>query len=413
MHKRLIDLAIITTILGIVTFYVHGTANPVRIYDPDSQHIWNRVYSQFYVRVADNGQAFGADSLDLLRWYDTEGLYKPPSYQETIKLLDDFLNTHAENLITDPVKRALFQRDLWAVFDWLSLRYGEFTTEREELKKRVAQIMRRVALTDAQIATLPQNYRAAVSSHQFPDQFSSESPHPPFLPPELLQPNTGWIEVGSKNGIIAMTHTQAVFNGRSAFYVFYRLPAGRQATLDFITALNTSRTTHKGSSLPENTSVALVRQLLLINDKGQIVATPITESVQIRVLQLAATVMNVYEFKLSHTQLIADKAGGLYAVSPDDKEFPVFLDHGIDAFENKDFTIENAQALTLKFCDACHFGEGPSNIISYSRNPFPLSSGEPPILTETDTKTEAGLVIAWKQTQANWQSLQQFWHDGA
>jgi hypothetical protein len=35
-----------------------------------------------------------------------------------LHLLDELLHTDAENLIRDPVKRALLQRDLWAVFDW-------------------------------------------------------------------------------------------------------------------------------------------------------------------------------------------------------------------------------------------------------------------------------------------------------
>jgi hypothetical protein len=411
MGKRFIALFVMMA-FGIVAVYGHDTAHPVGIYDPDPQHIWNRVYRQFYIRVADNGTEFGADTLDPLLWYETESLLKAPTYQQTSALLDDFLNVHAENLITDPLKRALFQRDLWAVFDWLSWRTDTYTTERQELQKRVAQIMRRVALTDAQIAALPQNYSAAVSSHQFADQYSSEPSHPAFLPPDLMQPNSAWVEVGSKNEIIAITHTQAVFNGRSVFHVFYHLPTGRQATLDFIAGLNASQTTHQIPSLPENTSVALVRQLLLINSEGHIVPTPITESVQFRVLQLAATVQNVYGFRLSRVQLIAGKVGGLYSVGPDDKEFPVFMDHGLDAFETKAITIEQAQAVTLQMCQTCHFGQGAGNIISYSRDPFPRSPKVLPVLTETNPDIEANLVISWKQQQANWQTLHKYWLKG-
>src|SRR5262245_35649350 len=115
MRQTLITLAAIVCIMSIASIYRHETASAVGIYDSDSQHIWNGVYSQFYVRVAENGDEYGADTLDPLLWYETISPFKTANYQQTIARLDEFLNTHAENLIADPVKHALFQRDLWSV----------------------------------------------------------------------------------------------------------------------------------------------------------------------------------------------------------------------------------------------------------------------------------------------------------
>src|SRR5258708_16610632 len=157
MRRGLIGLVIIIAILAIGKTQAREAAISSGIYDSDPEHIWNRIYSQFFIRSADNIE-FGLDILNPLLWYETESPLKPPAYQQARNLLDDFLNTHAENLISDPLKRALFQRDLWAVFDWLSLRMDTYSTERQELQKRITQIMRRVSLTAAQIPTLPNNY---------------------------------------------------------------------------------------------------------------------------------------------------------------------------------------------------------------------------------------------------------------
>src|SRR5262245_20657688 len=90
------------------------------IYDSDQNHPWNRVFRQFYRRVAIHGQEYGMDELDPLLWFDTTYLLTGPSHQQAVQVLDEFLNTHAETLIREPLKRAVFQRDMWAVFDWLA-----------------------------------------------------------------------------------------------------------------------------------------------------------------------------------------------------------------------------------------------------------------------------------------------------
>jgi hypothetical protein len=41
------------------------------IYDPDPDHIWNRVFRQFYSRTAIDGKEYGLGELDPLLWPDT------------------------------------------------------------------------------------------------------------------------------------------------------------------------------------------------------------------------------------------------------------------------------------------------------------------------------------------------------
>jgi hypothetical protein len=58
-----------------------------------------------------------ANSLDPPRFFETEHVLEGPR-ASALHLLDELLQTHAENLIRDPAKRALLQRNLWTVFDW-------------------------------------------------------------------------------------------------------------------------------------------------------------------------------------------------------------------------------------------------------------------------------------------------------
>src|SRR5262245_24569415 len=134
------------------------------IYDPDPQHLWNRIFRQFYRRTSNDRQEFGWDSLDPLLWYDTTYLLEGASFREAIAVLDEFLSTKGENLITAPLQRAIFERDLWAVFDWLTLQADTYSFQRHELQKRLAQMIRKVALTEDQILALPDNYEMATKS---------------------------------------------------------------------------------------------------------------------------------------------------------------------------------------------------------------------------------------------------------
>jgi hypothetical protein len=420
MRIGFLVLMAVLAMLGTDSVRVRSAAGPFTIYDSNPEHIWNRVYRLFFVRYSADGQVFGGDILDPLLWYETESFFRNPLYQQSLALLDEFLATDAERLITDPLKRALFQHDLWQVFDWLTLRAASYPAEREALQERIARIMRRVALSESQVAALPNNYELAVAAHTYATQFTPNQRFAPFfLPPELGQAGSAWINVGVENSIAAYTHVVS-FQGHSAFYVYYHVPAGREATLDFITALRESNLlarSHRGSvppppTLPEGTQVALVRQMLAIDMTGRIVAAPITESVQIRVLPPSQP-MAVSQFNLSRQRLFSGQSGGLYGAAPDDQEFPTFfMSHGIDPFDSELIAPEQAKAVTLQQCQHCHFGNEADNIISARRFAFPLPSSTLPLLTPTDVQAEAARIIAWKQSQDNWKMLHQFWAAG-
>lgn len=379
------------------------------IYDPDPQHLWNRLFRQLYRRTTNDGREFGWDALDPLLWYDTTYLLDGTSYQQTISVLDEFLSTKGEDLIADPLQRAIFQRDMWAVFDWLTLQSDSYPSQRQELQWRLAQVIRKVALTEGEILSLPDNYEAAIRSKTFQTNYLSETPDIGYLPVDLLQPDGEWLCLGREGGPIAMTHTEEFpFFGRSAFLVFIRIPGGREATLQFLQELNEKRPLTLQLA---DTEVALVRRAMLINDQGNLTPSPIVESVQIRhfaYIGVNFTMQHSYEFNLNRVFLFADAAGGLQPVA---KELMLFRSHS-DVFQTG---LSFREVLIPEICTTCHeaFGGGLTlSILSFSRFRFPLPEQGSPVLIETTPELEAQNVILWKQKHQTWQALEALWHQG-
>jgi hypothetical protein len=379
------------------------------IYDPDPQHPWNRLFRQLYRRTTNDGREYGWDSFDPLLWYDTTYLLEGTSYQQSISVLDEFLATKGEDLITDPLRRAIFQRDMWAVFDWLSLQSDPYSTQRQELQWRLTQVIRKVALTEDQILSLPDNYESAMKSNAFLTNYKSETPDIGFLPADLLHPDSEWVCLGREGGPIAMTHTEEFpFFGRSVFLIFIRIPGGREATVRFLQELNEKR---PFTVQLDDTEVALVRRAMLINDQGKITPSPIIESVQIRHfthVDVSFAPQNFYEFQLNRAFLFAGAAGGLQSIT---KEIMLFRSHG-DMFQ-MGIGIDEAELPSI--CAACHpqFEGGLTlSILSYSRFRFPLPERAAPTLIETTPEHEAQTVMTWKQKHRTWQALETLWHQG-
>jgi len=178
------------------------------IYDPDPDHLWNRVFRQLYRRTTPDGAEYGSDELDPLLWFDTTYLLRGPSHRQAIQVLDEFLDSQAEDLIREPLKRAMFQRDLWAVFDWLASQAEPYPSQRQALETRLAHIIRRVALSKDEIASLPDNYTLEAEARTFPADVPADHPETAFLPSDLFLPDSAWVPMGREGGPIAMTHTE-------------------------------------------------------------------------------------------------------------------------------------------------------------------------------------------------------------
>lgn len=193
--------------------------------------------------------------------------------ERAAKALSRFLDDRLDRERTDPVERALLQRDLWAAFDVVDGR------GHRHLKSLLAAAIRRVALDAEQIARLP-------------------GPGPESPAPEgLFDPAGEWVEVADADGwspTLAPAHARAVTD-RSAFSVHLRLPGGRDAARSYLGALRafgvalvvdgeseSMRLDPGVPQLPVGAQVALVRRALLVDADCNPVVSPIVESVESR-----------------------------------------------------------------------------------------------------------------------------------
>jgi hypothetical protein len=444
----LISLATPLQECAISTSASDNSAKAVAFYDPNPAHIWNRLHATFFIR---EDLEPVPDALDPPLWYHTQCLLAEPSHQRAVRILDEFLQTHAENLIQDPVKRAVLQRDLWAVFDWSVERAAypekpDYAKEKQELQTRLAEVLRRLALTPEQIASLPDNYAQAVASGEFAKRYDPEHRFRAFLPPDLFEPHGPWVELKGPGDPepVALQHF-AAFSGRSSFLIFLWLPEGRKATFDYLQALwnfPNPLVAHPNFSpgedfapnpdlpqFPAGAEVALVRQMTLFDSQGKLVDSPITESVQIRVYRsvartdapafgldqiIAKSGQDFYEIRLTRPLLFAGHSGGLRAMGPDDREFPMFGFAGPDEGLPGHYARLPASGPVPNECVGCHQGAGINSLNSRSRLLKPHS-----LQQDSAEKSHGSLwwqdarTLSWKKEREDWALLNSYWKTGA
>lgn len=415
---------------------------PVALFHPDPRHVSNRLYRQVHVRTDPDGKEYGFDELDPLLWSQTDYLLSGKSHAKAIALADEFLRTHAEREITDTTKRAILQRDLWAVFDWADESDSQHQAERRELMSRLALIIRRLALSPDELARLPDTYANALRNHEFPAAYDPASPNRAFLPPELFASDGPWVCLGAPGANLAAPIHDASFTARSAFLVFAHLPGGRNATLAYFKQLEEMKIplfvsmknpgwpqpmdvwNPEVPQFPAGTEFALVRKMLLPDRDGHLHLTPVTESVQVRHytdipkvnplasrdVELARHFQDPSEIKLSRKLLFSEQHSGLRAVTASDDPFFIFpaMSQGGDEIADRQIRAHGFSPFAR--CTGCHLGPGIQSVMSFSfrgnPNEGPVFS---PRLGETTPELELEKVMKWAQTKEKWKDLLRLW----
>lgn len=377
-------------------------------YATDPNHIWNRVHRQLSLRRDINGKTWGCDDVDPLLWQTTKHVLESPAYQETVRLLDEFTSTHAETLIRDPLPRALFQRDLWAVFSWLGSTTEDHRQERAELDRRLAVIIKAMALTQPEIQGLPDNY-LQVRGLKTSDGLA-------------LPDNSGdWLLIGRDDGKPA-ARFHSIFFSRSMFLVYLKLPPGATDAGKYLEAMRAyvrqrpktdDCQQHPCSppQFPVGTELALVRRAILMDSTNRPVVSPITESIQLRRYISVPAGKNIdYD---GGTQQVAElqltRSGfpqatiALRQLGNDETQFRVFMTHGIDAFEGTEAST-GTPGVVLQACHACHQGTGVISFTTYSRVQAERDLFVPVHLTTEEN--EAAITIKFLQKSNMWKLLQ-------
>ncbi len=442
-----------------------GTSAQRSLYHADPEHLWNRLHQALFVRVGPDGRRYGQDRLEPLLWPQSKHLLEERSHKRALALLEEFLKDRGAKRIEDPLRRAVLQRDLWLVFNWLEgdhanferppLEPKEVEAARERLRRPLAAAIGRLALTPEQIKQLPDNYAAAVAAGPFARRFDPGRPERPFLP-DLFAADGPWVCVGRPDGPVAPAHLREAGNNvftNSAFLVFVRLPAGRAATRAYLNQLRSfdrpllvkadgamSRPDQylpnpKLPRLPAGTAVALVRRALLIDSSYRVRPSPLTESVQLRVYREVPAItvatldaalgggtaanrrarswQSFQEFRLSRSLLFAGRAGGLRPAG--ERDFDTgFGSHTWDEFEYRGYRpadrsfAEASQPPLKEKCFACHSLPGVASFNSFFNYRLNLrdDDGRRPLsLAEMPVSKVAAAAVKWKEGRPNWAAL--------
>jgi hypothetical protein len=443
-------------------------AAPAGVYHADPGHLWNRLHDALFFRVGADGQEYGRDRVEPLLWHSSRHLLGGESHQQLLSVLAEF-NRGGAALVADPLKRAMLQRDLWLVFSWLEHDHDGFygypgpkaswAARQEALRRPLARAIGALALTPRQVAALPDNYAAAVASHEFADRFDPRQPDRPYLPPDLFAADGPWVCLGRGDQLIAPSHVLSdnPFT-TSAFLVFIKLPGGRAATRDYVARLSAfngppfvSTPSSRAPEFPnynpaipqflDGTEVALVRRALLVTSTFDVAASPVTEDVQVRVYRRvpkwspetmlqaglptdeARALQSFSEFVVSRTLLFAGRAGGLRPAAAGDKQFLTgFSTHGIDPFDARPGEAPAVTAARPRGtphpsspprrefaladrCFDCHNLPGVFSFNTFAHNVpgFGVSRTRLSVASPPDALLSA---VAWKRKRADWLLLQ-------
>ena len=208
-----------------------------------------------------------------------------------------------------------------------------------------------------------------------------------------------------------------------AFSCFPQAPGGRQTTLNYLKQLNE----HSAKALqheewnknlplfPVGTAVALVRQMTVINRGGEIVPTPLVQTVQLRVYRKVGeeikdhkTSQAVFKFTLKRRDLFAKRNGGLKPV-PQDKSTGLSLVYNDDYFESG---THAPTSTVMQSCINCHSCGGATvkSIFSFMQVDWvPEARSMSPNnlrLLPTNVALEQKRAIGWKSRRHDWGLLQ-------
>lgn len=475
--------------------------NPLPLYDPDPEHLWNRLFAGFYIRPSrlpsrpeypqDStkldpwdrklregklplGPAVkrfeGGDTMSLLAWPQTRYYSEPGTFARADKLLEEFIATHGERLIGDPLKRAFFQRDLWAVFDHLvgqniarfgdgdllrrgALNKDEYGGEPGELPlddpeaiqrrgilcRKLAIIIQGLAQRKAVIESLPDDYAAAICSGRFASRHDFDC-QPNYLPPGLLTCPDEWVEIDTSSESLPHLKEEGQIDyvawsirGRSYYRIFWRFPGGRRVVEAYLRYLREEgvdweKTARQGHILlkpdvrqiPVGTEAAIVQFMVVLDDRLVPVPTRLVESLRLSVYRNVdgtpdpvtntglGLIGRVYA---AQRRLLFDnlKHGGLARVPDDAPTYQVLLSG------HKDWGTWGRQQSVVQTCVHCHMHEkekaGIRSLNSVSC--FAPNGGMPGIVIpmgfgDIRTYPRPQRIARWKQRQEDYLRLVEY-----
>jgi hypothetical protein len=430
---------------------------PPPLFDPDPQHLWNRLFAAVTIRPSllpsvrggpPVARIEGGDRIEFFGWGGTTYWDEPANIAALEALLDRFLGERGERLSTDPLKRVLFQHDLWTLFDFLMIRHiarhGDLETRhrRHELCRKLTRAIQALALPPERLARLPDNYSLAIQSGRFAATHDFD-PKRDYLPPRILSGADEWQELDFYQARrsedverrYVFLHMRA-FQGRSYFRVFCRFPKGRVQLENYLRELDATGIDWRASAqhgsimlkpgapeLPAGTEVALLQFLIALDTNLQLVPTSVVESVRLLIFKNTdgkddpdtnmQNGVNAAKYILKRRLALAEggmQHGGLHR-EPDD--LPVYR----VLFENeaaRDWGSRGRYFPLTADCRSCHSGSGQAGVqmIGSVINTASVDSGAALGISHTlpagAPSPHPARTVKWKATEESYRRLVEF-----
>lgn len=430
-----------------------STQAAVDFYSPNPDHLWNRLYSGLFVRTG--GGAVFDDLMDPMFVQDAKDFRTGESNAAATALLREFADSREALGQMTPLQRAVMQRDLLAMFHLVPRAVDgqrEMTAEERNLCAGLVRAIRHVALTADEIRKLPDNYAVAAGLPGAFTSFDDANPGRAFLPKDLLADDGAWLALEPRRDrpLAAPVHFQ-IFGNLSSFDLHFRHPGGREAGkkyLDELAAFPDPFVTEKPKEpiqqlfgtnakdgvwvnpqtpqFPTGAMWALVRRAILVDTQGDLVVSPLVESVEVRVYRALAefdanqaetdkqfeSPQTFFEWELSRRLLFSK--GGFHLMDGRDLLFSPFF-HERDKLEG--FTKRKPDEPLV--CFACHSAPGIHSVnsrtllfggadLDFESKPQPERPGEFRAVTR---KRLAEVAVEVASKRPGWQQLRRMWDE--
>lgn len=256
----------------------------VPIYSDEPTGSWDELYQTFYVRRFTTGEnyfhrlSFSPPSFQFIGLTDDDA-----AYAQALDLLERVSGLPRSTMEeAPPARRLIFFRDLWTVSEQLQRsRNGsskQVQQRRQEILQRLARVMRRLELSEAEVLSLPHTLKQIQAAAIYPAKFDPDKPDQAFAPPDLLDDNTPWVTIKtSKRVAVGAPHHQQSVSDRSLFSIHIQVPPGSAAVEELLAA---SYKNNDQFDFQPGTVLVLLRRALAPLTDGQLKVTNVVESLQ-------------------------------------------------------------------------------------------------------------------------------------
>lgn len=389
------------------------------LFDSKPGHSWDQARDMFYTRRFSTGEVFEDPHAFAPPWLQYYPFRRDAAFYEQVNArLKAVQKLPKSQMEEQPASRRLILlQDLWAVFDRLELTDSRWPVEDDkhavvlaatarwnELLSQLASIMRRLELTEEEVAALPNAFQTVADKQLFPKVFNPTAAGQAFFPTDLLDKDGPWVAYASEQEPSAGGTAHMTFvHYRSIFTIHLRIPDGREAGEKFLQEFTQA---NRQKNVPPGTMLALLRRSIVPTRAGKLVVSPFVESLQLIVA--APPKDHRFKFTLDRKSFLTGELG-LKVLGKDDPldhtnfdslimdvpaSTPRTDDNGETAIMSK-FKTLNELPRSLASCVRCHFDTTSNNI-------FGRMSGPRLAYVQRDLKQAEAKVVKVKEATPEW-----------